>query len=177
MSSARTVKDLMIDVFEFPHLPHWFSMRQAIEIIKRTVIESERCIRPVVILVFDEKYNFLGTVTHTDILKGLEPRFLKPTTKAQVHDENEVGLAVLWDTLFSAGAKEIVEKPISEIMVPSKFSVDQNDPITKAAYLMLRHDLILLPVLENNKKLVGVVRMIEIFDELSNMILRQRGGE
>lgn len=166
----------MVDVFEFPHVPHWFSMRQAIEIIKRTVIESEKCIRPVVILVFDEKYNFLGTVTHINILKGLEPKFLKPTTKAQVHEENEVGLAVLWDTLFTSGAKEIAEKPVSEIMVPAKFFVDQEDPITKAAYLMLRHDLVLLPVLENKKKLVGVVRMIEVFDELANTILIQRGG-
>lgn len=177
MSPARTVKDLMIDVFEFPHVPHWFSMRQAMEIIKRTVIESEKCIRPVVILVFDEKYNFLGTLTHINILKGLEPRFLRPTTKAQVPEEDEVGLAVLWDSLFTSGSKEIAEKPVSEIMVPVKFFVDQEDPITKAAYLMLRHDLVLLPVLENKKKLVGVVRMIEVFDELSNMILIPRGGE
>lgn len=176
MSTVRTVKDIMVDVFEFPHVPHWFSMKQAMEIIKRTVLESEKCIRPVVILVFDEKYNFMGTLTHIDILKGLEPRFLKPTTKAQVPEENDVGLAVLWDTLFSSESKEMVEKPVSEIMVSAKFFVDQEDPITKAAYLMLRHDLVLLPVLENKKKLVGVVRMIEVFDELSNMILMQRGG-
>lgn len=176
MSTVRTVKDIMVDVFEFPHVPHWFSMKQAMEIIKRTVLESEKCIRPVVILVFDEKYNFMGTLTHIDILKGLEPRFLKPTTKAQVPEENDVGLAVLWDTLFSSESKELVEKPVSEIMVSAKFFVDQDAPITKAAYLMLRHDLVLLPVLENKKKLVGVVRMIEVFDELSNIILVQRGG-
>ncbi len=176
MGDVKTVKDIMVDVFEFPHVPHWFSMKQAMEIIKRTVLESEKCIRPVVILVFDEKYNFMGTLTHINILKGLEPRFLKPTTKAQVPEESEVGLAVLWDSLFSSESKEMVEKPVSEIMVPANFFVDQEDPITKAAYLMLRHDLVLLPVLENKKKLVGVVRMIEVFDELSNMILLQRGG-
>ncbi|MDP2156759.1 MAG: CBS domain-containing protein [Nitrospirota bacterium] len=177
MSTDRKVKDLMLDVFEFPHIPHWFSLRQSIEIIKRTVIESEKCIRPVVILVFDEKYNLLGTLTHINILKGLEPSFLKPTTKAQVPTEDEVGLAVLWDTLFTSGSKELAEKPVSEVMVPARFFVDQEDPITKAAYLMLRHDLVLLPVLENKKKLVGVVRMIEVFEELSNNILSQRGGE
>lgn len=176
MSTDRKVKDLMLDVFEFPHIPHWFSLRQSIEIIKRTVIESDKCIRPVVILVFDEKYNLLGTLTHINILKGLEPGFLKSTTKAQVPSEDEVGLAVLWDTLFTSGSKELVEKPVSDVMVPAKFFVDQEDPITKAAYLMLRHDLVLLPVLENKKKLVGVVRMIEVFEELSNAILSQRGG-
>lgn len=58
-------------------------------------------------------------------------------------------------------------------MVPAKLFVEQDDPVTKAAYLMLHNDLILLPVLENKKKLVGVVRMIEVFDELSNAILTE----
>lgn len=171
MSQSKAVQDLMIDVFEFPHVPYWFTIRQAIEIIKKSVLESVKCIRPVVILVFDEKYNLLGTLTHINILKGLEPRFLKPSTKAQVPEENEVGLAVLWDSLFTAESKNLAEKPVSEIMVPVKFYVEKDDPITKAAYLMLRNDLILLPVLENKKKLVGVVRMIEVFDELSGAIL------
>ena len=58
-------------------------------------------------------------------------------------------------------------------MVPAKYFVEPTDPITKAAYLMLHHDLILLPVLENKKKFVGVVRMIEIFDEISNAIVKE----
>jgi CBS-domain-containing membrane protein len=38
---------------------------------------------------------------------------------------------------------------------------------------MLHHDLVLLPVLENKKKFVGLVRMIEIFDEISNAIVKE----
>ena len=38
---------------------------------------------------------------------------------------------------------------------------------------MLHHDLLLLPVLENKKKFVGLVRMIEVFDEISNAILKE----
>ena len=56
-------------------------------------------------------------------------------------------------------------------MMPAKHFLKPEDPITKAAYLMLRNDLILLPVIENNKKLVGVVRVIEVFEELSSAIL------
>jgi CBS domain-containing protein len=58
-------------------------------------------------------------------------------------------------------------------MVPAKLFVEQDDPITKAAYLMLHNDAILLPVLENKKKLRGVVRMIEVFYEVSNAILNE----
>lgn len=174
MAGGKTVKDLMIDVFEFPHIPYWFTIRQAIEVVKKTILENSKCIRPIVILVFDEKYNLVGTLTHINILRGLEPKFLKPVTKAQVHEEIEVDLSIIWDNLFSTESKKLAEKPVSDIMAPVNFYVEPDDPITKAAYLMLHYDLILLPVLENKKKLVGVIRIIEIFNELSIDILSEQ---
>ena len=173
MTGGKTVKDLMVDVFEFPHIPYWFSIRQAIGIIKKSVLESAKCVRPIVILVFDEKYNLVGTLTHINILKGIEPNFLKPVTKAEVHEESEVDLSIIWDSLFTKESTALAEKPVSEVMVPTKLFVEQDDPVTKAAYMMLHNDLVLLPVLENKKKLIGVVRMVEVFDELSNAILSE----
>ena len=172
MSNSKAVKDLMIDVFEFPHIPYWFTIRQAIGIIKKSLLTSEKCHHPMAILVFDEKYNLVGTLSLKDILRGLEPKFLKPTTKAQVHEEDESGLSLLWDTLFDRESKEAAERPVSEVMIPAKFFVKPDDPITKAAYLMVHKDLVLLPVLEDKKKFVGLVRMIEIFNELSDAILK-----
>ena len=172
MSNTKVVKDLMIDVFEFPHIPYWFSIRQAIGIIKKSLLTKEKCLQPMAVLVFDEKYNLVGTVSLKDILRGLEPRFLKPTTKAQGHVGDDSGLSILWDTLFNKESKEMAEKPISDVMSPAKFFVAPEDPVTKAAYLMVHNDLALLPVLENNKKFVGLVRIIEVFDELSDAILK-----
>src|SRR4030065_2965475 len=171
MSNSKVVKELMLDVFEFPHIPYWFSIRQAIGIIKKSLLSGEKCHQPMAILVFDEKYNLVGTLSLKDILKGLEPNFLKPTTKAQVHAEDESGLSVLWDTLFNKESKESAEHPVSEVMTPAKFFVKPDDPITKAAYLMIHNDLVLLPVLEDKKKFVGLIRMIEVYDELSGAIL------
>jgi CBS domain-containing protein len=140
MSTGKVVKDVMIDVFEYPHVPYWFTMKQAIMVIKKSVIGTEKCIHPMAVLVFDEKYNILGTLTLNDILKGLE-------------------------------SKDKVESPVSDIMVPAKFFVEPGAPISKAAELMLKNNLTLLPVIEEDKKkFVGVVRMIEIFDELTSDI-------
>jgi predicted transcriptional regulator len=36
---------------------------------------------------------------------------------------------------------------------------------------MIHHDLSLLPVLEKRKKFVGLVRLMEVFDEISGAIL------
>jgi len=140
MSTGKVVKDVMSDVFEYPHVPYWFTMKQAIMVIKKSVIGTEKCVHPMAVLVFDEKYNILGTLTLNDILKGLE-------------------------------SKEKVESPVSEVMVPAKFFVEPADPVSKAAELMLNNNLILLPVIEDKKKFVGVVRMIEIFNELTSAIV------
>ncbi len=174
MSDRKVVKDVMIGVFEYPHVPYWFTIGQAIKIVKVSFLSTKKYPDPMAILVFDEKYNLMGTLTLKDILKGLEPRFLKtPPDKIQLAAENESALSLVWDTLFDKGSKDLAEKPVSEIMVPAKYFVEPTDPITKAAYLMLHHDLLLLPVLENKKKFVGLVRMIEVFDEISNALLKE----
>jgi len=140
MSTGKVVKDVMIDVFEYPHVPYWFTVKQAIMVIKKSVIGTEKCIHPMAVLVFDEKYNILGTLTLNDILKGID-------------------------------SKEKIESPVSEFMVPAKFFVEPGDPISKAAELMLKNNLVLLAVIEEDKKkFIGVVRMIEIFDELTTDI-------
>ena len=173
MLNGKTAKDVMIGIFEYPHVPYWFSINQAIRIVKVSFISAKKYPDPMAILVFDEKYNLMGTLTLKDILKGLEPRFMKPTTKAQVPEENETGLALIWDTLFTKDTKELAEKPVSEIMTPAKQFVEPGDPVTKAAYIMLHNDLVLVPVLENKKKFVGLVRMIEVFDSISDVLLKE----
>lgn len=173
MSNGKVVKDVMIGIFDYPHVPYWFSIGQAVKIVKVSFISSKKHTDPMAILVFDEKYNLMGTLTLKDILRGLEPSFLKPSVKAQVPEENESGLALIWDTLFTKGTKELAEKPVSEIMTPAKRFVEPGDPVTKAAYLMLHNDLVLLPVLEDKKKFVGIVRMIEIFEAVSDAIVKE----
>ena len=171
MQSDKKVKDLMIGVFDYPHIPYWFSIDQAMKIIKVSFIKEKKYTEPLAILVFDEKYNLLGTLTLKDILRGLEPRFMRPTEKAQGYIQEEKELSLIWDTLFAKESKELAQKNVSEIMNPAKHFVEPDDSIAKAAYLMIHHDLHLLPVLEAKKKFVGLVRMIEIFDELSDAIL------
>jgi CBS-domain-containing membrane protein len=173
MHSDKKVKDLMIGVFDYPHIPYWFSIDQAMKIIKASFIKEKKYTEPLAILVFDEKYNLLGTLTLKDILRGLEPRFMRPTDKAQAYIQEGQELSLIWDTLFASESKELAQKPVNEIMVPTKYFVEPDDSIAKAAYLMIHDDLPLLPVLEAKKKFVGLVRMIEIFDELTNVIIKE----
>jgi len=173
MSDSKVVKDVMIGIFEYPHVPYWFTVNQTIGIIRVSFLTAKKYVEPLAVLVFDEKYNLMGTLTLKDILRGLEPRFMTASEKVQGYKEREPELSLIWDTLFSKQSKELAEKPVSDVMVPAKHFVEPGDPITKAAYLMVHQDLVLLPVLENKKKFVGLVRMIEVFDEISNTIMSE----
>lgn len=172
MTASKLAKDVMIGIFEYPHMPYWFTIRQAVQLIKTSFFTPKKYMDPMAVLIFDEKYNLLGTLTLKDILRGMEPKFMRPTEKAQAYVGEEAELSVIWDSLFNRESKESAERPINEVMVPAKFFVEPEESITKAAYLMLRHDLVLLPVLEDKKKFIGIVRMLEVFDELTNVVLK-----
>uniref|UniRef100_A0A7V5XFL7 CBS domain-containing protein n=1 Tax=Thermodesulfobacterium geofontis TaxID=1295609 RepID=A0A7V5XFL7_9BACT len=173
MSDGKLVKDVMLGIFEYPHIPYWYSIEQAIKVVKASFIQTKMHTEPLAVLVFDEKYNLLGTVTLRDILRGIEPLLLKVPTKTQVPEEEKKEPAIAWDSLFTQESKKLAQKPVSEIMVPIKHFVEPKDPITKAAYLMIYYELPILPVIEEKKKFVGIVRMLEIFDVISEKIIKE----
>lgn len=162
----------MIDVFEFPHIPYWFTIRQAIEIVKKALSDSEKCYHPMAILVFDEKYNLLGTLSHVDLLKGIEPALANIHADAAEQQGSPAIPTLDWATLFTHNSRSLAERPVSEIMVPAGIFVQTEDQASKAAYLMASHNLVLLPVLDEGKKLVGLVRMLELFDVLSASVVK-----
>jgi CBS domain-containing protein len=58
-------------------------------------------------------------------------------------------------------------------MSPAKVFLQPDDPVTKAAFLMLENKLELLPVSDGKKRFFGLVRMMEIFDELVSVVIKK----
>lgn len=48
-------------------------------------------------------------------------------------------------------------------------SVTLEDPIAKCLYMMLFHDVLILPVV-NDSKVLGVIRMIDLFDLIADNV-------
>ena len=72
----------MIPLEHYPHIPYWFTLRQAMAEMESSQLEFEgRKSLPRGLLVFDERYQLLGMVRRRDILWGLEPDFLAPLAK------------------------------------------------------------------------------------------------
>jgi len=166
MPYSKKVKDLMIPLEDYPHIPYWFTLRQAMAIIREAAIKFEGAFEPRAILVFDEKYQLMGILTLRDIIRGLEPRFMHETGLVKM-DPN---LAVLVGDLFGPGLREASQKPVSEVMSPIVVKVEGDDPIAKALFLMIQENVGLMPVIQDSK-VAGMIRLSDLFSEITHLVL------
>ncbi len=166
MVEQKKVKDLMIPLEDYPHIPYWFTLRQAMAIVREAAIKFEGSFEPRAVLVFDEKYQLLGMLTLRDIIRGLEPRFMHETALVKA-DPN---LTVLMGDLFGPGMREASQKPVSEVMSPIKVTVQGNDVLAKAISMMIQENVGLMPVIQDGK-VAGMIRLSDLFIEITKLVL------
>lgn len=172
---TRTAAEIMIPLEQYPHIPYWFTLRQAVAEMEKSELESHgRRSLPRALLVFDEKYQLLGIVRRRDILAGLEPKFLRTMPmqqRKQLFDvEVDPELLEMTSGKMTKALKDQAETQVSEVMQQVGATVEVNDRLPKIVYKMLRIDLNLLPVMQEHK-VVGVVRSVDVFREVANIIL------
>lgn len=165
MPNEKKVKDLMIPLEDYPHIPYWFTLRQAMAIVREASIKFEGYM-PRSVLVFDEKYHLMGMLTLRDIIKGLEPTFLKETQFVKP----DPSLTILTKDLFGPGLREASQKAVSEVMSPIKVTVNTEDPIAKALFLMMKENVGMMPVMQENK-VSGMIRLSDLFKVISDIVL------
>ena len=166
MPYAKKIKDLMIPLEDYPHIPYWFTLRQAMAIVREAAIKFEVTFEPRAVLVFDEKYQLMGLLTLIDIIKGLEPRLFKETELIKM----DATLTTLTEDLLGPAIKEQSQKPVNEVMSPIRATVDAEDLAVKALYLMIKENVSPIPVMKENK-VVGMIRLFDLFREISEAVL------
>ncbi|MGD9182257.1 MAG: CBS domain-containing protein [Desulfobacterales bacterium] len=147
---------MVIPLSEYPHIPYWGTLREAIVQFNAAYEIGHHAV-----LVFDEAYKLVGILLQKDVLKGLEPKF------AQHYED---GVPILWDELLQTGSEKRLAQPVKEFMSEVKATIDIDDSILKASHIMLQEDNDLLPVMEGDK-LIGVLRMDELFHDLTRTVL------
>jgi len=156
MDNPKKIRDLIIPLSEYPHMPYWGTLKEAI-VQLNVAYETDHH----TVLVFDEAYKLVGMLHQKDILKGLEPKF------AQHYNS---GVPIAWDDLLKSSGEKRLSLAVKEFMSEAMVKLEANDSILKASHLMLQNDVFLLPVMEENK-LIGVVRMGDLFHEITNAVL------
>jgi predicted transcriptional regulator len=170
-----TAGEIMIPLEQYPHMPYWFTLRQAIAELTKTQIDRDgRRSLPRRILVFDEDYNLLGVVRRRDILRGLEPRFAKGTASEYPKKLFDVEFDPnLLEVLIDHGLESILgraEETVESVIQPIHFTVNHEDHILKIMHEMVVHDVSMIPVLKD-ETVAGVVRTVEVFREVAQLVL------
>lgn len=156
MENLKNISDLIIPLSEYPHMPYWGTLKEAIVQLNVAYETNHHTV-----LVFDEAYKLVGILHQKDILRGLEPKFTQHYNS---------GVPIAWDDLLRSSGEKRLSLSVKEFMSEAKAKLEVNDSILKASHLMLQNDVFLLPVMEENK-LIGVVRMGDLFHEITNAVL------
>jgi len=111
--------------------------------------------------VTDENDRLVGIISEHDVLAAALPRYMELLHSASF-------LPNLDQLAF--GLARIADEPVSRFMAKQPCCVPADAGDLQAADLMLRNKLRLLPVVDAEGRLVGVVRRVDLFIH----VLRQR---
>ena len=172
----RRVGEIMIPLDDYPHLPVWTTMLEAIRMMHESQLDHQgRKSLPRVILLFDLDGSVAGTVRRRDLMRGLEPKFLvsQPLEyRMKLFDvQVDSNLSELPFDKVVKGIREQVDRPVTDVMRPLGRTIDFDDHILKAVYEMVNNSLSILPVLQNGK-VVGVIRTVDVFHQLAELVLK-----
>ena len=133
MPHKTKVREVMIPLKKYPHIPQWFTLRQAVAIVRESAFECAGAFEPRTVLVFNEKHQLVGILTLRDLLKGLEPGFLRERELIKT----DPLIKIVEGELLGPGMKAQAEKPVSEVMSPVKVSIKADDSLVRAIFLMV----------------------------------------
>lgn len=169
MPLSKTIRDIMVPLAEYPHLYDNATLKDAFATLREAFTTGKRYRH---ILVLNKQGQLIGILGMRDILRGLFPDYLR--TKEHPHYQDPIpdfpALTLIWAETCQSQCPAAAEHPVRDFMSPIPGKVQIDDPITKAAYLLVIHDTSMLPVVEG-ERLIGVVRMIDVFNAASRVVL------
>lgn len=170
------VREIMIPLDRYPAIPPDCTLKKAVDVMEHAEVDwAGRKSMPRMLLVLDDDGRLRGTVRRRDLMRGLEPSFLvnEPLhyRKKLFDVKIDPNLTELSYDHIVKGIREQAERQVREVMRPIEVAIDHDEHIIKAVYEMVSYGVTLLPVLDN-KKVVGVLRSVELFHEMAHIVLK-----
>ncbi|KPK53691.1 MAG: hypothetical protein AMS22_07045 [Thiotrichales bacterium SG8_50] len=169
------VRDLYVKIDDYPNISLHAPLGHAIHLMHR-VLKNQTRFRT--ILVLDDDDHLKGYLSLRDLIRAVGPDYLhkrRPAAKGNqpfAFDglrQDMRALSVIWQDGFTLKLHDELDKPVSECMTLMEDRVTLNDPISKCLYLMLFHDVLILPVVEDDR-VVGVLRLVDLFDRIADSV-------
>jgi CBS domain-containing protein len=182
MPTQKYVLDIMLPLNEYAVVSEEATLYDAFI----TLQEAQKKLTPGrqphrAVLVVDKEKNIVGKLGHLGFLKALEPGYndlgqLDMISKAGLTKEfiNSMmkNYSLLQDDLedIRNRTKKI---RIKDVMRPVTEQVDVNDTINEAIHKIIMWQILSVPVTKGGK-VVGILRLSDLFDEVSRNILQKK---
>ncbi len=171
------VRDCYVPIADYPHVPASATICDAISMMHSNLSEGHKYRT---ILVTDENQHLQGYLSLRDLTRAVGPNFLSkkaPDYKGhqpfQGISDDFTALSLIWQEGFTLKIMEEAKKPVSGVMTLIMNTISLDDPFAKCAYLLLVEDALILPVVED-EKVIGVVRLVDIFERIADTICTQK---
>jgi CBS domain-containing protein len=163
--------DIMIPLDHYPHVPFWFTIRQAVAELERVQLSTDnRQSLPRVVLVFDEEYRMMGSVRRRDLLRGLGANALQEQLERDGENDPSFRRDVATSELSSSHTVDSIRersgRQVSEIMQPIRVTVDADSTISEVMNVLVVNNVSFAPVV-GAEGVVGVVRTAEVLHRLA----------
>lgn len=180
MLDSLTVRHFYIPMTDYPHIDATSSVCKAIVLMHSSLMESHKYRT---ILVADEQQRLLGYLSLRDLTRAVGPPYLRKKAPQisghqpfQTTDQDLSALSLIWQEGFTEKIREEAKRPVAEVMTLFDKTVTMDDPFAKCVYLMLAQNILILPVVEDDKVL-GVVRMVDIFELIADNLCKDELAE
>lgn len=168
----KKVRDLMIPISEYATVALSASIQEAVRLLE-TILDESCCSSYRSVLVMDENGNALGILTLRDLIKAIAPQVVDPNLLPNsitwiIEDTTPNGY--LADIFSAERGKSQAQKTVREVMGKMNLiTVEAETPLIKAVHIMIQKNIGTLPVIDQGK-LVGIIRINEVFREIAKVI-------
>ena len=167
---AADVREILVPLAEYPHIAQTATVREAFALLHKRHMAAGWRYRH--LLVFDPNETLVGVIGLSDLLRALMPEYLKASSAQHFAGTppDPSSLCLLWQDSFDAQCQHVAEASVEQYMAPVPDTVQVDDPLCRAAYLMVAHQTDMLPVLDG-ERVVGVVRIVDVFNQAAAAVL------
>jgi CBS-domain-containing membrane protein len=173
MLDSLSVRDLYVSLDEYPHIGADAPIAEAFAVMN-SALEAHTRYRSM--LVLDNQGYLKGYLTMRDLIHAVAD-FQHSTRPGYKYyhpfegiPEDFTALSLIWQEGFTLKIREETANPVQQFMTRVEDTVSLDDPFGKCVYLMLERDVRTLPVVEEDNRVLGVVRLVDLFQRIARSI-------
>lgn len=180
--TEKKVRDIMTRIEDYSTISVNQTVREAVHQLMRSLTEmvASSRIREAghrALLVFNDNNSFVGLLSNLDLIRNARPYYLSASQPglAQTVRFSHV-FSSAWDGLFTIQMQNLADKKVGELTLERPPAIDENANLMEVAEMLYQTQKPRLIVTSGNK-LIGILRVQDLFFETVNIITRgQTGG-